>query len=120
MSPFLRKAQHNGCQVVVIDPRRTSTAKTADWHIAPLPGTDGFLAMGIGHLLVSWGQQHDDWLDAHTVGWPQFHIHCLFDFIDSVAANDLRSPSFEDGLAAQKLVAACQRSAESKSWQTLN
>ena len=69
--PFLRRAQRNGCRVVVIDPRRTTTAKTADWHLAPLPGSDGALAMGIGHLLVAGGHHDEDWLRAHTVGWPQ-------------------------------------------------
>ena len=47
----------------------------------------------------------------NTVGWPQFHVHCLFDFIDSVARGEPRGPSFEDGLAAQRFVAACQESA---------
>jgi anaerobic selenocysteine-containing dehydrogenase len=70
--PFLRQAQHNGCRVIVIDPRRTQTAKTADWHLAPWPGSDGALAMGLAHLIVA-GQRHDEqWLGAHTVGWPQF------------------------------------------------
>jgi anaerobic selenocysteine-containing dehydrogenase len=68
--PFLRQAQHNGCRVVVIDPRRTLTAKTADWHLAPLPGSDGALAMGIGHLLVAGGHHNENWLESHTVGWP--------------------------------------------------
>ncbi len=47
----------------------------------------------------------------NPIGWPQFHVHCLFDFIDSIANDCLGGPSFEDGLAAQKLVHACQQSA---------
>jgi anaerobic selenocysteine-containing dehydrogenase len=69
--PFLRRAQHQGCKVVVIDPRRTRTAQGADWHLAPLPGTDGVLAMGLCHLLVRDGQHDEAWLQAHTIGWPQ-------------------------------------------------
>ncbi len=69
--PFLRQAQHRGCRVVVIDPRRTQTARTADQHLAPLPGTDGALALGLGHVLVAEGLHDEDWLQAHTVGWPQ-------------------------------------------------
>jgi anaerobic selenocysteine-containing dehydrogenase len=69
--PFLKQAQRQGCRVVVIDPRRTPTAQGADMHLAPLPGTDGILAMGLAHLLVQ-AQQHDEaWLEAYTVGWPQ-------------------------------------------------
>jgi len=68
--PFLQQARRGGCHVVVIDPRRTLTAKQADWHLAPRPGTDGLLAMGLAHLIVDSGKHNDDWLQAHTVGWP--------------------------------------------------
>jgi anaerobic selenocysteine-containing dehydrogenase len=70
--PFLRQAQKQGAQVAVIDPRRTLTAQSADWHLAPLPGTDGSLALGVAHLLVKEGLHDEAWLEAHTVGWPQF------------------------------------------------
>jgi anaerobic selenocysteine-containing dehydrogenase len=69
--PFLRDAQREGTQLVVIDPRRTRTAKSADWHLAPLPGTDGALALGLAHLMVREGLHDEAWLAAHTVGWPQ-------------------------------------------------
>jgi anaerobic selenocysteine-containing dehydrogenase len=68
--PFLRKAQHSGCKVVVIDPRRTLSAQGADWHLAPLPGSDGVLALGVAHLLVREGLHDEGWLAAHSVGWP--------------------------------------------------
>jgi len=69
--PFLQRARRQGCRVVVIDPRRTPTAKQADWHLAPRPGTDGVLAMGLAHLIVAAGKHDDSWIAAHTVGWPQ-------------------------------------------------
>jgi anaerobic selenocysteine-containing dehydrogenase len=69
--PFLRQAQHKGCQVVVIDPRCTQTARGADWHLAARPGTDGVLALGLAHVLVAEGLHDEAWLEAHTVGWPQ-------------------------------------------------
>ncbi len=77
--PFLREAQHRGCKVVVIDPRRTITAQTADWHVAPIPGTDGALAMGLANLLVAENLHEEAWLDAHSVGWPEFRAR-LADF----------------------------------------
>jgi anaerobic selenocysteine-containing dehydrogenase len=70
--PFLREAQHAGCQLVVIDPRRTPTAGSADLHLAPRPGTDGVLAMGLAHVLVAEGLHDEAWLNAHAHGWPQF------------------------------------------------
>jgi len=68
---FLRKAQRNGCQLVVIDPRRTRTAAGADWHLAPKPGTDGVLALALAHVIVRDGYHDQAWLEAHTLGWPQ-------------------------------------------------
>src|SRR5262249_37261694 len=67
--PFLRQAQRGGCQVVVIDPHRTRTARGADWHLAPRPGTDGVLAMGLGHILVPEGLHEESWLETRAFGW---------------------------------------------------
>jgi anaerobic selenocysteine-containing dehydrogenase len=69
--PFLQQARRRGCQVVVIDPRRTLTARQADWHVPPRPGTDGVLAMGLAHLIVAGGKHDENWLQEHTIGWPQ-------------------------------------------------
>ncbi len=69
--PALRAAQRAGCRLVVIDPRRTRSAQGADWHLAPLPGTDGALALGLAHILVREGLHDEEWLHAHTVGWEQ-------------------------------------------------
>ncbi len=83
--PFLRTAQRAGCQVVVIDPRRTATARSADWHLAPRPGSDGVLALGLARLLVDEGLHDESWLTEHTVGWPQLRER-LADFpLDRVA-----------------------------------
>lgn len=70
--PFLKDAQRDGTQLVVIDPRQTRTAKGADWHIAPKPATDGALALGLAHVIVAEGLHDAAWLNAHTVGWPEF------------------------------------------------
>ena len=69
--PYLKDAQRRGCVVVVIDPKRTRTARTADWHVAPRPGTDGALALGLAHVIVNEGLHDEAWLAAHTVGWPE-------------------------------------------------
>ncbi len=69
--PFLKAAQRRGCVVVVIDPKRTRTARTADWHVAPRPGTDGALALGLAHVILSEGLHDEPWLAEHTIGWPE-------------------------------------------------
>ncbi len=68
--PHLKAAQRHGCRVVVIDPRRTRTARGADLHLAPLPNTDGVLALGLAHIIVAENRHNEAWLAAHTVGWP--------------------------------------------------
>lgn len=67
--PALREAQRNGAYVVVIDPRRTLTARSADEHIQPRPATDAALALGIMHVLFREGLHDAAWLAANTVGW---------------------------------------------------
>ncbi len=67
--PILREAQRNGTFVVVIDPRRTLTARSADLHIQPRPATDGALALGLMHVLFAEGLHDEDWLRQHALGW---------------------------------------------------
>ena len=69
--PHLLQARKNGTQVVVIDPRRTRTAKLADWHLAPNPGSDGALALGLAQHIVHNGWHDAAWLAQYTVGWPE-------------------------------------------------
>jgi len=69
--PILREAQRNGTYVVVIDPRRTLTARSADLHLQPNPSTDAALALGMMHVIFA-GQLHDEaWLERHSVGWQE-------------------------------------------------
>ena len=75
--PFLRAAQKQGCHLIVIDPRRTRTAAGADWHLAPRPGTDGALALGVGHVIVREGLHDEAWLIENTTGWPDLRQRLL-------------------------------------------
>ncbi len=69
--PFVLEAQKKGAKLVVIDSYRSRTAKQADWHIMPKPGTDGALAMGIIAALIENGHVDRDWVDQHTIGFPE-------------------------------------------------
>lgn len=83
--PFLRQAQKNGTQLIVIDPRRTRTAKGADWHITPKPSTDGALALGLLHVIVAEGLHDEAWLAEHTIGWERF-VHTLDEYTPEIVA----------------------------------
>jgi anaerobic selenocysteine-containing dehydrogenase len=69
--PFVLEAQKRGAKVVVIDSYRSRTAKQADWHIMPKPGTDGALAMGIIAAMIDNGHIDREWVEKHTVGFPE-------------------------------------------------
>jgi anaerobic selenocysteine-containing dehydrogenase len=69
MMPFLRQAQRNGARVIVIDPMRTLTARSADQHIQPFPGTDAALALAMMYVMVTEHLHKPDWIAQHTVGW---------------------------------------------------
>ncbi len=49
----LRDVIARGGRVVVVDPRRTETAKLASQHIAVRPGGDAFLLLGLLHVLFA-------------------------------------------------------------------
>jgi anaerobic selenocysteine-containing dehydrogenase len=57
-----------GATIVTIDPYRSPTASRSDWHIAPRPGTDAALALGLMHVIWREGLQDDDYLSRATVG----------------------------------------------------
>lgn len=51
----LRDIQARGGKVVVIDPRRTETAKMADRHLSIRPGSDAVLLLAVVHVLFAEG-----------------------------------------------------------------
>ena len=57
--------------MVVIDPYASKTAKEADWHICPKPGTDGALAMAMMNVIIGEGLVDQDYVDNYTVGFSE-------------------------------------------------
>lgn len=66
---FFNELRENGGTLIVIDPRRTRTAEQADLHLAPRPGTDLALALGLLHLVVAEGRMDEEYVRRRTVGW---------------------------------------------------
>lgn len=66
--PFILEAKHKGARLVCIDPRRTRTADQCHEHVAPLPGTDAALALGLMHVIFTEGLEDADYLARYTVG----------------------------------------------------
>ncbi|MCX4693473.1 molybdopterin oxidoreductase family protein [Streptomyces sp. NBC_01408] len=68
---YLTELKANGGTLIVIDPRRTRTAEQADLHLAPRPGTDLALALGMLHLIVAEGRTDEEFIAARTTGWEE-------------------------------------------------
>jgi anaerobic selenocysteine-containing dehydrogenase len=83
---FIRAAQKNGAHLVSIDPIRTRTSERCDEWLAPLPGTDAALALGLMWVIVDLGLEDREYLAAHTHGWEQFKQRVLEFPPDRVAA----------------------------------
>lgn len=58
-----------GAKLIVVDPRRNTTADKADLFLQIRPGTDLALLNGLLHLLVEQGQTDDAFIARHTQGW---------------------------------------------------
>ena len=69
--PFFEKARGRGARLAVIDPYRTRTAKKADLHLQPKPGTDAALALGLMQVLIREGFIDRQYLADHTAGFEE-------------------------------------------------
>ncbi|WP_030618376.1 molybdopterin oxidoreductase family protein [Streptomyces sclerotialus] len=68
---YLTELRENGGRLIVVDPRRTRTAEAADLHLAPRPGTDLALALGLLHLVVAQGRTDEAFIAERTTGWAE-------------------------------------------------
>jgi anaerobic selenocysteine-containing dehydrogenase len=64
-----KAADPHNVTVLVVDPRRTATARAADVHIQLRPGTDVPLLQGLLHVLIRDGLVQDEFIREHTSGW---------------------------------------------------
>jgi anaerobic selenocysteine-containing dehydrogenase len=69
---FLEEARAQGTRLVCIDPVRTKTAQVCDEHLAPRPGTDGFLANAIAFVLFEEGLIDEEFVAHHVHGFEDY------------------------------------------------
>jgi anaerobic selenocysteine-containing dehydrogenase len=65
----LQEAKRHGARLVCIDPLRTETAQKCHQHLAPLPGTDGALALAMMHVLIAENLIDRDYIENYTLGF---------------------------------------------------
>ncbi|WP_427912575.1 molybdopterin oxidoreductase family protein [Ramlibacter sp. MMS24-I3-19] len=66
-----RRAGPRPPKLIVIDPRRTMTAREADVHLAPRLGTNVAVLNGLLHLLMEGGHVDRAFVEAHTLGFDK-------------------------------------------------
>ena len=68
---YIWRARDRGAKLIVVDPRITPLARTADLMLTLKPGTDSALTNGILHLLHRWDLLDHAFIEAHTQGFEE-------------------------------------------------
>jgi anaerobic selenocysteine-containing dehydrogenase len=66
--PYIQEAVKKGARLVVVDPRRTRLAESADLHLSLKPGTDLPLALSVIRWLFVEGRADRAFLQSHARG----------------------------------------------------
>lgn len=56
------------------------------------------------------------WPTGHMLGWEHTVLHQYYEFLKAIEKDCMPSPSFEDGMKAQRVLDAVVKSAEEKRW----
>ncbi len=75
---WLKELKESNKKVIVIDPRRSPTARYfgADW-ISPAPNTDVAMMLGMAYALHEKGLVNKEFLDEYTTGYDKFLPYLL-------------------------------------------
>jgi anaerobic selenocysteine-containing dehydrogenase len=94
------KAKHEtGTKIIVVDPRKSDTADSADVWIAPKPGSDIALVYGIARSLIERDLIDNGFLKEWTHGYDQFKEEALRWNLERVEEVTLLSPDQVENLA---------------------
>ena len=72
---YVWQARDNGAKIIVVDPRLTPIARTADLFLPIKPGRDVALFNGILHLMIENAWLDHDFIANHTVGFDEVAAH---------------------------------------------
>ncbi|GGM22748.1 molybdopterin oxidoreductase [Micromonospora yangpuensis] len=74
MPPLMRhltEQRRRGGRLIVVDPRLTATARQADLHLQPLPGTDLAMANALLHIALTEGLLDRAYVAERTTGFDE-------------------------------------------------
>lgn len=83
--PYIREARSAGAKLVVVDPRATPLARSADLHLAVRPGTDVAVALALHRHLFEHALADQRFLDAHATGAERLRARALPWTVDRAA-----------------------------------
>jgi len=103
----LHEARKRGLKLIVIDPRRSETARKADLHLQCLPGQDVPLLAAMLRVIIEEGLYDQAFVEAETDGFAQLRDTVASFTPERVAA--VAGVSAEDIVAAARSFARAQR-----------
>ena len=71
----VKARQAAGVPLVVVDCRRSRTARAADLHLMPWPGTDAALALAMMHVAIEEGLYDRDFVERWCTGFEGLRAH---------------------------------------------
>ncbi|MGW4379609.1 molybdopterin oxidoreductase family protein [Kitasatospora sp. NPDC004531] len=71
LTQYVWGARDRGATLIVVDPRETAIARTADIHVALRSGTDAAFFNAVLHVIVEEGLTDEAFLAAHASGWEE-------------------------------------------------
>src|SRR5258708_2402481 len=72
-----QEAKRRGARLIAIDPDRSPTAGKCHEHIALKPGTDGALALGMMHVLITEDLLDHAYIADHTLGFDELKARAM-------------------------------------------
>jgi anaerobic dimethyl sulfoxide reductase subunit A len=74
----IRQARNRGVEVIVIDPRRTTTVKTIGTQWIPIyPGTDSALMLSVLYLLIEEEYVNRTFINKYSIGFEELEKYVL-------------------------------------------
>lgn len=100
LTHYIWQARDNGAKLIVVDPRNTPIARTADLHLPVRPGGDSALFGAMLKILVDNDWLDHDFIDQYTTGFE--------DTIEAVKDYDLEWAEDKTGIPAAKIQQAAE------------
>jgi len=105
---WLYAQQERGGSLIVVDPRRTDTARAATLHLQPTPGTDLMLANGLLAIALENGHVDHEYVARRTEGFEELRRHLLS--IDTTHVERVTGVSLDKQRRAVELLARAESS----------